>query len=333
MTPKFSILISNYNYEAYVGAAIESALAQTWPDVEVIIVDDGSTDGSRDVIARHSTVRAIYQENKGQCMALRRALEESTGDLVITLDSDDELLPNTCERVAALWHDGLIALQYRLVTFGMSEHTGDTLPRYPFIEGDVSRYFLQTGSMVYPPASGHVFERDFAVRVFDLSQGMIEASHDIWMCLSAALVGRVLSTDEVLGRYRIHATNLSQPGRARKMSNILRDVWYAYNAQQSAFDVGRSYGVKVEKPSHLFGAYYLNWYFLLRDAPTKWTIPAVPLLSGLRMGLKNFWYLRAIGPRRRVINMVALTVIVLSPRPVRRLIAERWYGYVNDVGF
>lgn len=333
MTPTFSILISNYNYEAYVGAAIESALAQTWPHVEVIIVDDGSTDGSREIIARYPSVRAIHQENTGQCVAIRRALAASTGDLVITLDADDELLPNTCERVAALWREGIVALQYRLVTFGMAETSGEILPRYPYLEGDVSRYFLETGSMVYPPASGAAFERAFAVRVFEVSQGLIEASHDIWMCLSAALLGRVLSTDEVLGRYRIHATNLSQPGRARKMSSILRDVWYAYNAQQSAFEVGRSYGMTVEKPSHLIGAYYLNWYFLLRGAPTKWTIPEVPVLAGLATGLRNFFHLRSITPRKRLVNMVALVVLAFAPRSLRRFLAERWYGYINDVGF
>lgn len=333
MTPTFSILISNYNYGAYVGAAIESALAQTWPHVEVIIVDDGSTDDSRDVIARYPAVKAIHQVNQGQCVAIRRALQEATGDLVITLDSDDELVPETCERVAALWQEGNVALQYRLETFGMVEHPGETLPRYAFIEGDVSRYFLETGSMVYPPASGNAFERSFVERVFALSQNMIEASHDIWLCLSAALLGKVVSTDEILGRYRIHASNLSQPGRTRKMSNILRDVWYVYNAQQSAFAVARSYGMSVETPPHLIGAYYLNWHFLLRGAPTKWVIPATPILSGLITGLKNFRHLESIGTRRRLANMIALVVIALSPRPVRRIIAERWYGYINDVGF
>jgi len=333
MTPTFSILICNYNYGAYVGAAIESALAQTWPQVEVIIVDDGSTDESREVISRYPAVTAIFQENQGQCATIRRALEAATGDLVITLDSDDELLPQTCERVAALWVEGIVALQYRLETFGMVDHPGETLPRYPFIEGDVARYFLETGSMIYPPASGNAFDRHFVERVFAVSQNMIEASHDIWMCLSAALLGKVVSTDEVLGRYRIHATNLSQPGRTRKMSNILRDVWYAYNAQQSAFEVARSYGVAVEKPTHLIGAYYLNWHFLLRGAPTKWVVPEAPVLRGLATGVWNFWHLRSIGRGKRIVNMVALTVIALSPRAIRRIIAERWYGYINDVGF
>lgn len=333
MTPKFSILISNYNYGAYVGAAIESALGQTWSQVEVIVVDDGSTDDSRDVIARYPAVKAIHQENQGQCVAIRRALEAATGDLVITLDSDDELVPQTCERVAALWRDGIVALQYRLETFGITDLAGETLPRYAFIEGDVSRYFLETGSMVYPPASGNAFDRAFALRVFEVSQGMIEASHDIWLCLSAALLGKVDSTDEILGRYRIHANNLSQPGRTRKMSNILRDTWYAYNAQQSAFEVARSYGMTVEKPSHLIGAYYLNWHFLLRGASTKWVVPEAPTLPGLVTGLRNFGHLNAIGPLRRYANMVALVVIALSPRALRRIIAERWYGYVNDVGF
>jgi len=67
--PRVSIIVSNYNYERYVAAAIDSALAQTIPDCEVIVVDDGSTDGSRAVLNRYREdprVTLILQENGGQ---------------------------------------------------------------------------------------------------------------------------------------------------------------------------------------------------------------------------------------------------------------------------
>lgn len=333
MTPTISILIANYNYEAYVGGAIESALAQTWPAVEVIVVDDGSKDGSRAVIERYPTVRAIFQENRGHCAAARRGLEAATGDLVIFLDADDLLVPQTCERVAALWQEGLHGLQFRLEIFGAVDKVGETLPRYPFDRGDIQRRFLDTGSLVYSPTSGNAFDRDFALRVFALSQGLEKSSFDVWLGFAAAATGRLASSDEVLGRYRIHATNMSQPGRQRVMSNILLDIWYAWNAQQSAFAVARSYGIPVECPPHLVGAYYLKWYFLLRGATSRWTSPPVPVVAGVLTGLANFRKLTSIGPMRRLANMLTLVMIAASPRPLRRLIAERWYGYINDVGF
>jgi len=69
---RLSVIIPNYNYDQYVGAAIESALAIDWPDVEIIVVDDGSTDNSRAVIeAFGSKITAIFQENASQAAAYR----------------------------------------------------------------------------------------------------------------------------------------------------------------------------------------------------------------------------------------------------------------------
>ena len=328
-----SVVIPNYNYAAYLGSAIESALAQTWPDVEVIVVDDGSTDDSRAVIARYPGVRAVFQANAGQCAAVREGLRLATGDIVITLDSDDQLMPDACERVVALWRPACVALFYRLEIVGMVERSGETLPRYPFVRANTTDFVTKTGSLVYAPASGNAFDLAFARRVFDLSQGLTDASHDLWLCLSAALLGRAIWTDEVLGRYRIHADNHSQPGRPRKMSAIRRDLWYRWNAQQSAWKVARSYGMALVPPRHLVGAYYLQWSFLLRGASGDWAIPEVPFWSGLATGLWNFWNLTTIGFGRRLRSMLVLVVVAVSPRSLRRLIAARWYGYVDDIGF
>lgn len=333
MTPSFSIVIPNYNYGAFVGATIESALAQTWPAVEVIVIDDGSTDNSREVIARYNGIKVIHQENQHQCVAVRNGVAAATGDLIITLDSDDLLMPNACERIAALWREDLVALFFRLETFGDPGQSGRLLPEFPYSHGDMQREYLSTGGLVYPPASGAVFERNFVNRVFAHSQGMTDASHDVWFCFAAAAVGRVATTDEVLSRYRIHASNHSQPGRAPTMNAVLRSVWYAYNAQQSSHAVARSYGVDSPTPQHLIGSYYLIWHLLLRDASTKWKIPPVPPLSGLISGVACFWNLRSVGLKKKLLNTIALAVIVVSPRPVRRLLAERWYGWINDIGF
>ena len=91
-----SILIPAYNAERYVGEAVESALAQTYPHVEVVVVNDGSTDGTRDVLAGYEGrgVRVIDQPNAGQCAAANRAFRESRGELVKFFDADDVLHPD-----------------------------------------------------------------------------------------------------------------------------------------------------------------------------------------------------------------------------------------------
>src|SRR3954449_8708213 len=99
---RVAVVVNNFNYERFLSTAIESALAQTHPDVEVVVVDDGSTDGSREVIAGYGDrVRAVYKENGGQASAFNAAFAACTGDVVIFLDADDALLPQTAARAAA----------------------------------------------------------------------------------------------------------------------------------------------------------------------------------------------------------------------------------------
>jgi len=89
-----SIVIPNYNYGRFIGEAIDSALAQTHPLVEVIVVDDGSTDDSRAVIERYGErVTAIFQANAGQNAACAAGFARAHFDLVVFVDSDDCCCP------------------------------------------------------------------------------------------------------------------------------------------------------------------------------------------------------------------------------------------------
>ena len=97
-----SVIITSFNYERYLAQAIDSALAQTWPAVEVIVVDDGSTDGSPTIIERYGPrVHAVFKSNGGQGSALNVGFASSRGEIVLFVDSDDALLPHAVER--ACW--------------------------------------------------------------------------------------------------------------------------------------------------------------------------------------------------------------------------------------
>src|SRR5262245_8203634 len=98
---KISILIPCYNAQQWVGQAIESALAQTWRDTEIIVVDDGSTDGSLDVIRSFGT--RIHWEtgpNRGGNAARNRLLQLASGQWLQYLDADDYLLPHHVQHQA-----------------------------------------------------------------------------------------------------------------------------------------------------------------------------------------------------------------------------------------
>src|SRR5690349_4969777 len=91
--PLVSVVIAAYNTEAYIGEALESVLSQDWRPFEVIVVDDGSTDGTADVVKRFGRVRYIWQENAGPGAARNTAIAASDGDLIAITDSDDLVAP------------------------------------------------------------------------------------------------------------------------------------------------------------------------------------------------------------------------------------------------
>ncbi len=99
--PLVSVIIPCYNQGRFLAEAIESALGQTYPHVEVIVVNDGSTDETAEVAARYAgRIRYIEQENGGRCAARNRGLAEAKGDRVLFLDADDWLLPQALATLA-----------------------------------------------------------------------------------------------------------------------------------------------------------------------------------------------------------------------------------------
>src|SRR3954454_21989799 len=95
--PVVSVVIPCFNQRAYVADAIESVLGQTYDNIEVVVVDDGSDDGSAGVIRNYRDVRYVRQGNAGLARARNAGLEASTGEFVIFLDADDWLLPRAVE--------------------------------------------------------------------------------------------------------------------------------------------------------------------------------------------------------------------------------------------
>src|SRR5690606_15764736 len=95
--PLVSIVIPCYNHARFLGEAIESALGQTYPRVEVVVVDDGSTDDTAAVVVRYPAVRYVRQANAGLAAARNAGLRASTGELLVFLDADDRLTPGALE--------------------------------------------------------------------------------------------------------------------------------------------------------------------------------------------------------------------------------------------
>src|SRR5687768_1880208 len=98
---RLSVLINNYNYGRYLRQCIDSALSQDWRDFEVIVVDDGSTDMSREIIASYAgSIIPVFKTNGGQASCFNAGFAEATGDIIFMLDADDAFLPGKLGIVA-----------------------------------------------------------------------------------------------------------------------------------------------------------------------------------------------------------------------------------------
>ncbi|MFL5960987.1 MAG: glycosyltransferase family 2 protein [Gaiellaceae bacterium] len=116
MRPLVSVLIGVYDSARYLGEAIESVLAQDYEPLELIVVDDGSTDGSGDVARGYPGVRVVRQENAGNGAARNRAVEEACGELYAFLDADDRFTPGKLRlQHAALDADPRLDMVFGLV--------------------------------------------------------------------------------------------------------------------------------------------------------------------------------------------------------------------------
>jgi glycosyltransferase involved in cell wall biosynthesis len=107
MQPLVSILIPAFNAERWIAETLRSATAQTWRPIEIIVVDDGSTDRTPDIVSQfeHDGVRLIRQQNQGAAVARNTAFSASRGDFIQWLDADDLLAPDKIERQMDAWKE------------------------------------------------------------------------------------------------------------------------------------------------------------------------------------------------------------------------------------
>jgi glycosyltransferase involved in cell wall biosynthesis len=211
MALKVSIIINNYNYAEYLPSCIDSAIAQTYRNTEVIVSDDGSTDNSRAIIESYgSFIFATFNLNGGQASALNAGYKMSSGDLVIFLDADDVLWPSCVSEVIRHWRPGLKKLHFNLAIIdSVGKSLGRLYLKPPIPRGDLRERLIADGSVASVPTSGNVFPRTFLDQVMPMPEVGWERDADAYLFNLAALSGEVGAIDEPLGGYRSHGGNVS----------------------------------------------------------------------------------------------------------------------------
>ncbi|GAA4674711.1 glycosyltransferase family 2 protein [Frondihabitans cladoniiphilus] len=214
--PRIAAVVVNYNYEKYVAEAVDSLLAQSTSFDEILVVDDGSTDGSVEVLRSFgSRIQLIEKENGGQLSAAWTALASTDCDYLYVLDSDDVASPRLLETVAPHLATRPVKVQFQL--HSMDEHGTAIDSIFPtFAPGYSQAEMIEDntvlGFYVCPPTSGNVFRTDYLRGLASESLNEREA-YDGVPAQVAPYFGPIVSLNTPLVRYRVHSQSDSQWGR------------------------------------------------------------------------------------------------------------------------
>lgn len=302
-----SIVIINYNYGLFVAEAIESALLQRHSDIEVVVVDDGSTDGSLETIKNYSSrVTLVAQKNAGHIAAVNAGFAASRGEAVIFLDADDFLYPDCAGEVAAAWDGGLSKIQFRLDT--VNEIGADQEMPFPHFPKDMTGEDIQRWALIYgvypwPVSSGNAYARSYLEKLLPVRDPLIFKSPDGYLNKMAPLYGGVKTLRRVLGAYRVHGKNRWAQANGTQIARVSAE-WVRFDQiLQNEFERrAQSLGFRVtpyRALRNLQQAEYrlLSKRFAGRDAPNARESRA----RLLRVGLESAFHSPNVGMIGRLV--------------------------------
>ena len=224
MKKKISVIIPNYNYARYLDQAIQSVLKQTYNNLELIVVNNGSTDNSLKVLEKYENeIILIDQANLGQSGARNSGLSRAQGELIAFLDADDFWEPNKLESQNQLVNDSTQLVYCGIMQFKDPGNGNEQilLPKY---RGDCSKYFIDLpgASIVLSGESTALFSRDLLEKVGSFDAGLNStAGWDFFRRCS-----RFTNFDFVnqpLVNYRLHSSNMSKSN-----TKVIQDMRLAY---------------------------------------------------------------------------------------------------------
>ena len=215
--PLVSVLIANYNYGHFIDRALDSLLAQSYRHFEGIVCDDGSTDDSREVVARYAgrdaRIRLLEKENGGVASALNMAYRACRGDVVCLLDADDFFASAKLERLVSCFREqaGVGLALHAMQVVDSQEREVRRLPSY---RGCEEGWIAETvrargGRWRSMPASALAFRRPVAERLFPIPESTFRSEADGFLVMLAPLLTKVAFLPEVLAGYRLHGANLT----------------------------------------------------------------------------------------------------------------------------
>lgn len=207
-TPLVSVIINNYNYGQFLPQAIESVLSQSYAHWELIVVDDGSTDNSREVIeAYRDRLTAIFQTNAGQGEAINTGVAHAQGEIICFLDADDYFAQDKLAKVVTGFceHPEWVQISHCWTSVnreGQLIGRGSTI----LTQGNVRHLLLKWGRYAMGITSGLAYRRAVLEQVLPIPTRKAAAA-DTYLTVVVPFYGEVGCINEPLMFYRIHGNN------------------------------------------------------------------------------------------------------------------------------
>ena len=218
--PKVSVIIPTYNRASYICETIDSVLDQTFTDYEIIVVDDGSTDNTKEIVSLHiekysKKIRYFYQENRGEAGARNTGIKESKGEYIAFLDSDDIWHREKLEKQIKALEGSDVSLVYCSM-YIIKDGYVNYKKRKPSSPALNFHDLLLGGKSI--PMTGLVKKNDLdKVGLFDESI-KLACDYDMWLRFSMKY--KIKFMNEPLAFYRRHASNISRDLGAVKICGI-----------------------------------------------------------------------------------------------------------------
>jgi glycosyltransferase involved in cell wall biosynthesis len=226
MNPKVSICIPTFNRKDYLKETLDSVFAQTYKDYEIIIVDDGSTDGTEEMIkSAGNKVRYFWQENAGDAAARNRLIKLAQGQFITFIDSDDLLMPDSVERMIKVME----AEGGEIIVYGpylRIDQDGNVFGKCKrkLYSGHITKYLFQS---ILIHSCGSMFPKRILEEAGGFDQSLrVCSDYDLWLRLS--LKYRFIALDKPTFKRRRHTGNLSAGSSKNQIVElkVLEDFYY-----------------------------------------------------------------------------------------------------------
>ena len=209
-SPLVSIVIDNYNYARFLRQAIDSVLEQTYRNFEIIVVDDGSTDSSREVMKSYGDrIITVFQNNSGQGAAFNSGVTHSKGQIICLLDADDYFHQDKLKKVVETFQKQprWVQVSHKCIAVneeGQPINFGGSVRN--FDQGDVRSLLLSLGKYKWMRTSGRAYRREALESTLPIVSGKVDSA-DAYLLVTVPFYGEVGGIDDALMFYRIHGKN------------------------------------------------------------------------------------------------------------------------------